>query len=111
MTTGPARVEAIPVTSERKTCASDHREPAIESLAQLLSSGRPVSKILDDAKRRAENGRFETTAPDDAKLAPGSAMDSKLCAGAERPEPNITERLRETIAGHINIKTKDEVFD
>src|SRR5258708_1063806 len=97
MTAEPARVEAIPATPEPKTCASDDRERVIESLAQLLSSGRPLSEVLDEAKRLADGNLSEAIATSDAELASAGAIDPEPCARTENPghNPAIAARVEQ----------------
>jgi len=64
MSTEPAPVEEIATTTEPEPFASDERQQVIDSVAQLLSSGRLLSEILQSVKLRAD--RNEATNPDGA---------------------------------------------
>jgi hypothetical protein len=59
-----ARVEEIAAPTEPKICASEERERVIDSVAGLLSSGRPLSEILQTVKLLAD--RTEASQPNGA---------------------------------------------
>jgi hypothetical protein len=59
MTPEPARA----TRPEPNTSALDERERAIESVYQLLSSGRPLSEVLDEAKRLAASNALINPTP------------------------------------------------
>jgi len=64
---GTARInpEEKSATPEPNTRTSDDRERVIESLAQLLSSGRPLSEVLAEAKQLTETLPTPTAASRD----------------------------------------------
>jgi hypothetical protein len=64
---GTARInpEEKSATSERNTRTSDDLERVIESLAELLSSGRPLSEVLAEAKQLTETLPTPTAASRD----------------------------------------------
>ena len=63
-------VETTLATPELKTPAPDDRERVIESLIQLLSAGRLLSEVLEEAKRLAESGLSEATAIKEVEPGP-----------------------------------------
>jgi hypothetical protein len=103
MQTGPVGVEAAPETPGLKNCcAPDDRERIIRALEELLSFGRPMSEVLDYAKRLAASSPSElTTAADPEPAASDSALhswDARSIGSDAEHEPNVVERLRTVLA-------------
>jgi hypothetical protein len=84
----PAPVEANPPTSTQEIATPDeHRERVIASLGQLLSSGRPLSDLLDEAKRLAASFS-EPTGSNGSEPKDAIALLGKSAHHAAAPERN-----------------------
>lgn len=108
MQTGSVRVEAPPAIPELKnSSAPNDRDRVIQSIQELLSSGRPLSEVLDDAKQLAASSPLEPTTTSEVERAPSDARHhsrdhpsvarAKTCSDAAH-EPSIVERLRTPLA-------------
>jgi TPR repeat protein len=96
----PAPVEANPPTSTQEIATPDeHRERVIASLGQLLSSGRPLSDLLDEAKRLAASFS-EPTGSNGSEPKDAIALLGKSAHHAAAPERNadITHALESELA-------------
>ena len=98
-----ARIDtkAKPATPEPNTSSPDYRDRVIESLAQLLSSGRPLSEVLAHAKQLAET-LPEPTATKEGHPTPVSAtapaQESATDAGTPDHRPSPMDRPRAELA-------------
>ena len=94
----PAPVEANPPTSPQDIATPDeHRERVIASLGQLLSSGRPLSDLLDEAKRLSLS---EPTGSNGSEPKDAIALLGESAHHAAAPECNadITHALESELA-------------
>jgi hypothetical protein len=89
---GTARIspEETSATSEPNTRTSDDLERVIESLAELLSSGRPLSEVLAEAKQLTETLSTPTDASRDHP-ADASAIASADTATDDHHSPLATD--------------------
>ena len=88
-----ARVEEIAPCTAPKSFDSEEQERAIESVARLLSSGRPLSEILQTVKliasrdQPAQPDAFSERAPDTLHAPAESHTHSLEAESTEFPEP------------------------
>ena len=92
MTAEPARATRL----EPNTSAPDEREQLIESLSQLLSSGRPLSEVLAEAKRLATSNALDGPAP--ATVIHRSREPSPDTGRTSEDNADPMERLRAVLA-------------
>jgi hypothetical protein len=86
MTPEPARATG----PEPNTSALDERERAIESVYQLLSSGRPLSEVLEEAKRLAASKALSNPTPatvSEHNATPVERLKAVLSARAQQRRP------------------------
>jgi hypothetical protein len=92
-------VETTLATPELKTAAPDDRERLIESLIQLLSTGRSLSELMEEAKRLAESGLSEATANKGVEPAPAGVRLRREPAADTGDNPSVSgETERPTAA-------------
>jgi hypothetical protein len=94
---GRIDTKAKPATPESNTSSPDDRDRVIESLAQLLSSGRPLSEVLARAKQLAET-LPEPTATKERHPTPVSATAPVQESGTPDHRPSPMDRPRAELA-------------